>query len=192
MRKGVATLLALVAMTSACSTSEQGQPLPGSTQQPPSSRSTEPPTDLPPRPEDLPVADVNPCDLLSEAQRSELNVVRARETTEKTEAECAFTVEADSRRLDLRVVADTREGVDAWLRGQRNVTVEQTTVDGFGAANFWLKGGSGADCNTAVDVAAGQHLKVTLRLPGVGWTQEKLCETTDRFAAAALATLRAG
>jgi hypothetical protein len=147
---------------------------------------------LPARPEALPLDDVAPCDLLTEGQRADLDVVRARETTDDTEAECAFTVETDERNLDLRVLADTREGVDAWLNTPRNVTVEQATVEGFGAARFWLKGGTGAECNTAVDVADGQHLRVELLLPGVGWTQDKLCETTDRFAAAALATLRAG
>jgi hypothetical protein len=190
------SLVALAVLAAGCSTQEPGNPVPSEGQD---TRTGAPTTTggaatvvLPPRPEALPLDDVNPCALLTEQQRTSLDVVRARETTDDTEAECAFTVETDERNLDLRVLADTREGVDAWLSTPRNVTVEQAAVDGFGAARFWLAGGAGAECNTAVDVADGQHLRVELLLPGVGWTQDRLCETTDRFAAAALDTLRAG
>ncbi|GAA4444286.1 hypothetical protein GCM10023148_51240 [Actinokineospora soli] len=196
MRKAAVPLIALALVTGACSSPETGEPVPSGdrgtqSQQPPTTTTTAT-AELPARPQALPLDQVNPCDLLTEAQRADLDVVRARETKDDSEAECAFTVETPERNLDLRVVADTREGVDAWLNTPRNVTVEPTTIDGFGAAHFWFKGGSGADCNTAVDVADGQHLQVELLLPGAGWTQEKLCETTDRFAAAALTTLRAG
>lgn len=195
MRKTAVSLALLAAAATACSTPEGGSPVPGD----PGARTTsprtttaEPDVQLPARPAALPITGVNPCDLLTEAQRATLNVVRARETKEDTEAECSFTVETESRNIDVRVVADTREGADAWLKGDRNVDAETTTVDGFGAARFWLKGTSGSDCTTAIDVADGQNLQVGLLIPGQQWTRDKLCETTDRFAAAALATLRAG
>ncbi|MFC5285650.1 DUF3558 domain-containing protein [Actinokineospora guangxiensis] len=198
MRRSAVSLALLAVLASACSSPEAGSPVPEGDQGEPttgaptttaSSATAEP---LPERPEALPIDAVNPCDLITDAQRAELKVVRARETKEDTEAECALTVETDSRNIDVRIVSDTREGVDAWLKGDRNVDAEVATIEGYGAARFWLKGTKGSDCSTAIDVADGQNLQVGLLIPGQQWTREKLCETTDRFAAAALATLRVG
>ncbi len=197
MRSRVLPLIAVVAMAAAaCSSQEPGQPTPKdpgptATSTPPSETGTAP-AEFPQRPEELPVTGAKPCELLTQAQRSQLKVVRADESDYQGQPECAFTVEGGEPYLDVAILLDSREGAEAWFTEQRNVEVESTTIDGYGAANFWLDGTTGAGCDTAVDVADGQQLRVSLLLPGKDWTQDKLCETTDRFAAAALATLRAG
>ncbi|MGW5051140.1 DUF3558 domain-containing protein [Actinokineospora sp. NPDC004072] len=198
MRKAVA-LVAVVVLASACSTPEQGQPRPGDpggTTQPPSpSTPDEPAGDLPDRPEEIRLEGVKPCDLLTAAQQADLEITRFRERDYEGQAECAFTVNADSEIFDITVLLDTREGAEAWLTENRNVVAKPTEVGGFGAVNFWFSGGEGyehgADCNTAVDVADGQHVQVGLLSPGSEWTQEQFCEITERFAEATMTTLRA-
>lgn len=207
MTKSALLLVTLIAVfAGACSTNEPGQPVPGDTGSPGSSSATtdttttasEPTTTLPPRPEDLPIDGIQqPCELFTDAQRAELKVDRARKTVSQTQTYkgqlvCALTLQGGDPYLDVFVLLATSEGADAWLMGDRNVDAEVAAVDGFGAAHFWIAGGEGAECNTAVDVADGQHLQVRLAMPGEGKTKAELCETTDRVAAAALTTLRAG
>lgn len=195
MNRPVLAIVAVAALAASCSQPEAGRPTPDGGQPTGAPTSAQPPQQgdkLPPRPAELPIGEVDVCGLLTDAQRSELKVARADEREYEGQAECAFTVEADSRNIEVAFLLDTREGADVWLSGGRNVDAEADTIDGYGVARFWFKGTTGADCNTAVDIADGQHLQVSLLLPGQKWTQEKLCETTDRFAAAALSTLRAG
>lgn len=200
MRRALLPFVVVIAATaSACSAEEPGRPTPGSgsgsSEQTTTTSPSEPgaePVGFPPRPKDLPLTGLDPCKLITAAQRTELKVVRADSSDYEGQPECAFTVEGGEPYLDISVLLDSREGADAWLTEERNVDAEPVTVGGYGAAHFWLASAAGAGCDTAVDVADGQHLRVGLLLPGKGWTQEKLCETTDRFAAAALTTLRTG
>ncbi|UVS82594.1 MULTISPECIES: DUF3558 domain-containing protein [Actinokineospora] len=200
----MAAIVLLTVVAAGCSTNEPGTPAPGpgdgSSAAPPATTTSasRPGVDLPPRPQDLPIDGIaKPCDLFTDAQREQLRVDRARDTVSRGEVyegqqRCALTLEGGDPYLDVSVLLVTSEGAEAWLAGDRNVTAEQTSIEGFGAAHYWLAGGEGAECNTAVDVADGQHLQVGLLMPGEGWAQEKLCETTDQVAAAALKTLQAG
>lgn len=197
-------LLAAVALVASCSTSEVGQPVPGASSAPTTRTSepsgSEPPrqtsVEVPPRPEDLPIEGVKPCELFTDKQVADMRIDRLRATTSTSDhnegaPECVLDLVGQTPPITASVMLVATEGVEAWLTGERNVQAEPVVIDGYGAARFWLRGGTGAECNTAVDVADGQHVQVGLLLPGEGWSQEKLCETTDRIAAAALATLRA-
>ena len=92
------------------------------------------------------------------------------------------------------VTAATNEGIGAWLTGKRNVEAKLSSVAGYAAATYWIRGASGNNtdsCHTSVDVAEGQQLMVTADNDGKhSYTLEQLCQRAEQVGGFAVQTLQ--
>lgn len=195
----------LATVVCGCTQSEAGQPRSGSTNEPtsessaPSSPSASPAPSIPPRPEELSLTGVDPCTLFTEAQLDELQVDRTRKRTNgsqqfKGALECVLEVQKQQPFYHYSVSAITNEGIAPWLTGKRNVEARLTEIGGFAAATFWIRGAKGTNtdgCDTSVDVAEGQQLKVFTNNDGKhSFTLDQLCQRAEEAAALAVKTLQ--
>jgi hypothetical protein len=98
-------------------------------------------------------------------------------------------IQAPSHTYGLRLI--TTEDVTQWLTGERNVDAWLVSVGGFPAAQFKTLGTDRADCTTSIGVADGQQLMVDI-LPSAKreFTQDQLCQMTQRAAELAMQTLQ--
>ncbi|MGQ0840347.1 DUF3558 domain-containing protein [Actinokineospora sp.] len=198
--------VALVIGAAACTSTEPGMATTPvldeptiSESPPPSSSSGLPGVTIPPRPEELKLDSVEPCALVTAAQRTQLTVNRARSLitggeTYRGMKRCALEVSAREPFYTYSVLLVTTEGIGPWLTEKRNVDVQLVTVGGFAAAQYYLKGGGGpnsSECTTSVDVANGQQLMVTMLLTSRGaFTQDQICQMSEQAAGLALTTLQ--
>ncbi len=193
-------LLTAVAAT-ACTKTEAGQSAPPQTTSTGSSQtgSQSPTTSIPPRPRELKLSGVDPCSLITQAQRTELKVDRTRNRSNGSQQykgmpECVLSIEKQQPFYQYVVTAATNEGIEPWLSGKRNVEAKLTTVEGFAAATFWSRGarGTNADgCTIAIDVAAGQQLMVdTNNDGGHSFTLDQMCQRAQHAAQLAMQTLQ--
>jgi hypothetical protein len=188
----VAVSAALVTASACTGNGEAGKPAPATTSES-SSGNDSTAGKLPERPSSLTVNSVDPCKLLTEAQMKQIDTLATRpvnlELVDGAESpSCHYT---NAGRFTYTVGAVTHQGVDYWLTGGGNVTVNVTKVADYGAAKIELSGGSGFDCSIAIDVADGQQLMVSY-IPKT--TDEKdqavLCGKAEKAAGLALATLK--
>ncbi|WP_436492819.1 DUF3558 domain-containing protein [Actinokineospora sp. HUAS TT18] len=185
----------------ACTTNEPGT---ATSTDVPTSGSDSPTTSssagsLPPRPKEIKLDAIDPCAVLTKPQSDSLKVDKAKAGTSTSETypgakECVFSVFRQAPYYDYAVLLVTSEGVDSWFTTKRNVDVKEATVEGFGAARFHIRGGSGTkgfECTTAVDVAQGQQLQVGVYLNSRGaFTQDQICQMSEEAAAMAVTTLK--
>jgi Protein of unknown function (DUF3558) len=153
---------------------------------------------IPPRPRELKLDGVEPCDLFTDAQLAQLKMVRKRKhlsesQTYKGMRDCSLVGGAPS--FDsYSAMAVTIEGVDVWLTGKRNVEAKLSSVAGFAAADYWFRGAHDhqtADCTTSVDVAPGQNLMVSADNDSKQtYTLDQLCQRAEQAAALAMQTLQ--
>jgi hypothetical protein len=197
--------LFVVVAVASCTKSEAGHAAPATTtesatsQQPPASSGAATPTvTIPPRPRDLKLDGLEPCTLLTEPQLAQLNVTRTRKRASVSEhfkgmKECVLEVRKEQF-YDISVMAATNEGTESWLTGKRNVEAKLTSVVGFAAATYWIRGASGTrtdGCTTSVDVADGQQLIVDTNNDAAhSFTLEQLCQRAEGAAALAMQTLQ--
>lgn len=170
--------------------------------EPPSSPapgSTGPTVTIPARPEELPLDGIDACSLFTPAQLGQLKVNRPPrsnidEGAYKGMRECGLNVQAQQPFYSYDVIAVTNEGVEAWLTGKRNVEAKLSSVAGFAAATYWIRGANGRNadsCTTSVDVARGQQLIVDTTNDGArSFTLEQLCQRAEQAAGLAVQTLR--
>lgn len=201
------TMVVLVAVTG-CTRSEAGQASPAdptgsSAPTSETSQSVNPPTSasptvaIPPRPRELKLDGVEPCALFSDAQLGQLDVNRVRKTTDRSKQyngmlECVLSVNGQFYEYSMTLA--TNEGIGPWLTGKRNVDAKLSSVAGYPAATYWIKGGSGHDidgCDTSVDVADGQQLMVDVDNDGQhSFALEQLCQMAEKAAGFAVQTLQ--
>lgn len=150
---------------------------------------------LPPRPRDVPVRGVDPCTLLTAAQRPGLGVLAGTPGQAATQFPGATT--CDYRSSDgtpgavFAVSTVTGAGVAAWLDPTLADNVRQVSVGGFPALDATTKGTDLLHgCTTAVSVATGQMLTVQWGLPPRGTTTAQSCARTEQVAGAAMTTLQ--
>lgn len=150
---------------------------------------------LPPRPSDVPLTGVNPCSLLTPAQRTTLGVDPGRVGLPAQAANdsptCDFRFADDTPGAEYDVAVDTVEGIQLYLDPSLADDLAQVTVAGFPALDITLKPPDLLQgCTTAVSVADGQMFMVDLGQPARGTTTAQSCADTERVAAAVLATAK--
>jgi hypothetical protein len=148
-----------------------------------------------PRPGEVRLDGVEPCGLLTPAQRTELSL----DSPPSPYVDPAFgdakactirsTVSGNVARLALVTV----QGVDVWLDENAGVNATALTVSGYPALTIRTPG-LDTVCNVEVDVAEGQFLDVMFRDGGnaTAAQQDHLCLGAQRVAEAAVINLRGG
>jgi len=188
MRRLLLLLTAAVALAG-CSTPIAGSPSPADPAAAPGGIT------LPPRPRELRLDDIDPCTLLTPAQRVELGL-DGRAESDVTDApyfagpRCTI-VAFEPREIGLGLVLSTGSGIDELLvPGVIGDDVTTTTVSDFPAVI--AKPGITDACAVDVDVAEGQFIDVQLRDVGKNPAipQEQLCQDALRIAEAAVSTLQ--
>lgn len=188
-----ATLLVMLVPSCATRTVTPGETVPPGEQE--RSPTTAPAPQLPPRPQEVPVAGVDPCVVLTPQQRQELGIdqePRASRPSSRSDTACTYAHGYSEPFFSYYIAPVPREGAGAWLTGSRNVQgVEIVDVAGFGAVQTLLSG-SDDDCSLSVDVAEGQSLDVMFLGDSSGsFTVDEMCERARKGAQAAMETLLA-
>lgn len=151
---------------------------------------------LAPRPAELRLDDVDPCTILSPAQRAELGLdgdpVPHKDEFELFGAYRACSISGFEPRAiaaDLAVV--TERGIEAITRSGVTDELTAITVGGFPAV--LARPRNPVFCSVDIDVAAGQFLEVYLRDGGGLQTipQERLCRDVQAMAEIAMGSLLA-
>lgn len=185
-----------------CTTSEAGSPKGSetSTDAPPTKSSSSSQTAaIPPRPKAIKLDSLEPCPLLTDAQRAELRITRIESTTMQSDTykgskRCELEVAATGLVYEYTVDLVTAEGVEGWLSGKRRVDTTVVPVNGYAGVIHVLKGAGGAknshECYLSVDVADGQQLQIGMSEISRTFSQEQICEMTEQAAGMAMTTLQ--
>jgi hypothetical protein len=160
---------------------------------PPPPTSTTTSVSLPPRPHPLPLDKVNPCQVLSRDQRTQLSLDNP--PSEYVDQELgharACTMRGNGSGNVARLALVTNQGVEVWLDENAQVKAAPTQVAGWPALVVRTPGLDTA-CNVEVDVAPGQFLDVLFRDGGNATPapQDTLCLGAQRVAEAAVTGLQ--
>jgi Protein of unknown function (DUF3558) len=141
------------------------------------------------RPASLPLDDVRPCDLFTDAvrQQFELGGTPTSGADGRGQPDCQMRSAASGGFI---VSAATGEGMARFDNiPEQLAKVRAITVGGFPAAELRDVHQPFA-CLIGIDVADGQHLGVYVSDAPKGGTQDEICQTAARFAEAVLASLR--
>lgn len=202
VRRRIAAVLVVAGCALAlagCTDSDSGNPTPTGSVPTTGSGSPAPTVEIPPRTEELRVDGLEPCSLITEGQRQELKVSRARGTVSSSEhyngdPECVLEVRNSGTTYDYVLLLTTREDVSVWLTGKRNVESSLESVAGFPAATYYFRGATNdqaSGCDTSVGVASGQQIIVSHEEGTNGaFTLDKMCEMSRRVAELAVTTLQ--
>lgn len=134
------------------------------------------------------LAGVDPCDLLTPSQRTELAVSNSlgADQAGPTRVGCAF---ADTQDADgLGLILNTDRGLDGYRSPAADKEISETQLGGFPAV--LVKQPSFPGCSISVGVADGQTLTVN-QSTGKAVAVSTICDRVTAVAAAALATLTA-
>jgi hypothetical protein len=181
----------LLALLAGCSTSGQASPA-----DPPTTASAAPTAvPLPPRPRDVPIDDVDPCTLLTRAQRAELQLDRpplgGREPSVLYPGDVSScSIGGTGPKISVSISVVTTAGIEFWTSGQAAADLQPAEVAGFPALvarSQTLDDG----CNVLLDVAPGQHLDVQTRSSGADppIPENQLCRDAERAANLVMETL---
>lgn len=157
---------------------------------PPITTSTPPPP--PPRPFEVPLDEIDPCDLITPEQRGQLGFDR----DPLPNAEGGFgDADACSYRntqgkVGARLALITTEGMGVWTDDTAQVEATPVVISGFPALVIKTPD-LNLSCNVAVDVAEGQHIDVLFRDDGgqPAPPLDQLCAGAQRVAEDAMDTL---
>lgn len=188
-----------MATLAGCTTTQQGTatggpsgPGPSTYLPPPGGRSD---IALPPRPTDVALAGVDPCSLLTAAQRGQLGVATGAKGLPAQLADnsptCNFRFADGTPGAEYNVAVDTVEGIQLYLNASLADDVRQVSVGDFPALDITLKAPDLLQgCTTAVSVANSEMFMVNLGQPARGTTTAQSCAMTEKVAGAVLATAR--
>lgn len=188
----VVPLLAALALLAGCSQSTDGSANPGGATSPtttaadgtsaePTSASDEPAK----RPKTVNVEDVDPCALLTEAQRAEFGLDQPPQPGGQA-GKKGCTISRGDREYFVGITADTTAGIDDYATSVGKVTELQ--VGGFPSLLIESTTQLGVSCAVAVDVSDGQVAEVQAN--SVGETDvPTLCQVVQPIAAAVVARL---
>ncbi|MQA10866.1 MAG: DUF3558 domain-containing protein [Pseudonocardiaceae bacterium] len=182
-------VLATAALT-ACTNSDAGTATPQSQSRSAPNKST---GALPPRPEEVKLDGVKPCDLLTRQQQDKLQIDRANWYPEVDKEfntrPCFFSKNRSQPYFSYGVMAVTNHGADYWLR--QNSDTQLTDVAGFPTVASRPAGTTKAKCEMAVDVAEGQMLYVDMEpITTNAFDQNQMCDMAKQAATAAVETLK--
>jgi hypothetical protein len=190
---GAAVVVLAVMTLAACSTTESGQPNPASGSSGQASPNDPATVSLPPRPRDISMVDVDPCALLTAAQRAQFQVhpgVTIAEAIGVTGRVCGYQFDSEAGGQEYTIAATTSPGIEHWLNPYLTDNITQVSIGGFPAVDITAKLNQATGCQTAVSVAKGQMLEVGNGVDVPGMTQAQSCARTNQVADAALATLQ--
>lgn len=183
-----------------CTTSEAGEATSTNTQSTSTGESTQdtstsPSVEIPPPPRDLSLADLDPCTVLTDAQRTQLQISDVRSRVGDTKIykdmkECTFDADAAEPFRTYTVIAVTNVDVSFWLNERRNADAKLISIAGYPAAEFHTKGVQDSDCAVAVGVAKNQHLHVEMDPLSEDLKQDQICQASEQAAEMALQTLQ--
>jgi hypothetical protein len=195
IRFGATIALAAVALAACSTTTDPGHADPTSTIS--TSASANPQLS---RPKDLKIANVDPCSLLTDAQKTQLNVTHTGPGPGSAESgsptSCSYTV-LKPIAYSMNIALDSKLGVEDWLGGKyEGQDLRQLTVQSYPAAQTLLLAEKFSDpnaggCQTLVSTAAGQELHVGTLQINKGLTTTQLCDLSKQLADLALTTLLA-
>lgn len=194
---GAAIAVCAVMTLAACTGTEPGRPSPaGTTTGSDFQGNGANHLTLPPRPRDVPLAGVDPCTLLTTAQRAQIQVrpgVKSSIGHGFTGAGCSFPLSDvlhGGAGQSYGVSAIVSPGVEHWLNPYLTDTVTQVTVAGFPAVTVTPTLAQATGCSTAVSVANGQMLETDTGVTAPnGMTKAQACAKSQEIAQAAMATL---
>ncbi|WP_086819526.1 DUF3558 domain-containing protein [Allokutzneria sp. NRRL B-24872] len=184
------TILIATSVT-ACGSSEDPRPTPTSAAQS-TTRA------FPPRPKDISLKDVDPCQLLTDQQLEQLTYGRNRlpdKGSRLGEAQCSVGNDfGPMPRLGSLISLVVSEDITAWLTPERQSGLEgsqRISIAGYPALEITGKA-TKDDCQVVVDVADGQYLDI-LSAPnrGRGTSPEPYCVEAKRVAEMVMTTLLA-
>ncbi|RKT53453.1 DUF3558 domain-containing protein [Saccharothrix australiensis] len=188
MRRSLPGLIVLLVLAAGCG-GQPGTPTPERSTDNTTSGRTTPSTSNAPRPREVKLDHVKPCDLLTTQQLSALRIDRpgrevASETYESTG--CTWTVNGANNRL----VPVTKEGIGVWSGGSR--TGRPAKIDpilGFAAITVTLPSDE-RHCDVMVDTTDGQYLVAAFTVsPSFVDQFPKPCDGARRLAEAAMQNL---
>ncbi|MEU5691323.1 DUF3558 domain-containing protein [Actinosynnema sp. NPDC020468] len=198
MRRAL-TLLVAAVLLAGCSETTTGSPSPdradptsagptSTTSAPSSSPATSKAKAV--RPKTIDIGDVDPCSLLTDAQRAQVGLNRppAKSVNDGTGWPNCVTSRED-RLWVLNVALSPSTGVEYYTDGHLPANVENVQVGGFPAVRVSAKSkGTTNNCTVAVDVS--DHQLVDVKVSSFGETsQEKTCELAPQIAELVIATL---
>ena len=179
---GVTTVVAVTVMAG-CSNGG-GQPTPQTNT---FTSATAAPSSSSSRPRSIALTGIDPCSLLTPAQKAQFGIDPSRVNTDPAEAfnnapRCFWSTDQDAYAFELI----TSEGIGAWTNGTRQGKVaQQAPIDGFPAISITPP--TPQACYTAVDVADGQYLLATIDTDVAD--TPKMCELARQLAQAGMSTL---
>lgn len=185
----------LAGSVAGCAAPGPGAPSPAATTVPPTSAA--PSIELPPRPREIRVDDLDPCTLLTAGQRAELELDREPLLDVAPSGFYGGVTQLCSiRRLEqpgyrIAVQLSVTAGVEAYLR--TGVPAELAPIDVRGFPALEVRSTRLRDiCTVVVDVAPGQALDVLVSNGGETpvATQDRLCERARQAADLTTATLQ--
>ncbi|MEU7526243.1 DUF3558 domain-containing protein [Saccharothrix sp. NPDC042600] len=193
MRRAV-PLLAAVLLLAGCSESTTGSPTPGSptsattgSSGKPTSTSKEPAK----RPKTINLKDVDPCTLLTDAQRKELGLDRPPTKGTSTVFQSpSCDHNREDRTWGATVITATTAGIEFFTDGSFDVETQQLQVAGYPAV-LGSTPEQKSSCYLGVDVSDGQVLALQTTSIDESVPQGRLCELVQQIAGAAVATLSA-
>lgn len=183
----VVPLIAALALLAGCSQATDGSANPGGstptttaagrTSSGPTSASKEPAK----RPKTINVEGVDPCSLLTEAQRAEFGLDQPPQPSDDAPGKKGCTISRSDREHIVGIVADTTAGIDDYAKSDGKVT--RLEVGGFPALLVEADTPLGLTCSVTVDVSDGQVVDVSaISLGDVDLTA--LCRIVQPVAAA--------
>ena len=155
-----------------------------------------PGTDLPARTKDLPLRDVDPCQLLTPAQLDQLKENGAPRLVAREDwrdgPTCAFDVDAAPPTYTYYLETITTYDIEDWRSGahhKASMTQRPVSVPGFPALVNFAPSEGVQDCEALVGVADGQTLRAQLAPDDNSFTQQQLCDMATVVAKRAVETL---
>ncbi|RKT51572.1 DUF3558 domain-containing protein [Saccharothrix australiensis] len=197
MRRAV-PILAAVLLLAGCSQTTTGSPTSasaptgssGTSDAPPSSSRSGSAAEPKKRPKTINVRDVDPCTLLTEAQRAEFGADQAprKSTVPNLDWSVCYFNRADHKYI-VGATVITTEGLEFYTGSAKRDEAEKLEVGGFPAV-LVKRPGRAPSCVVAVDVSDGQM--VDANIGSFGETDvDTLCQLAPRVAGAIVATLMA-
>ncbi|MET9228699.1 DUF3558 domain-containing protein [Lentzea sp. NPDC003310] len=183
------TALLLVAVSGCTGSGEKGKASPESSA--PSTSQSQ--GQLPKRPAELKVDNVDACKLLTAPQMDEIKLAETSAVQSKVIDGSALPacLYKNNIKYSYIVVPAATKGVGYWLGGGGNVTADVVDVAGYGAAEIKFAGVDAFDCAVSVDVAEGQQLYVSYKPDtDAKENQQQMCDKAKKAAALALETLK--
>lgn len=187
----VPALVMLACAAAACTSTDATEPPP---EEPSGGAEASAIAQLPNRPDELPVDELDPCLLFTEDALRSLSIARKPQPgTADGLRNCALHQDKDPM-YDLLVTAYPDAGVESWISGRMArpgaAQARPAEISGFPAVQITTEGRSAGECEVAVGVADGQSLHVRFSAFQPDAEQPKACEIAEQAAATALAALR--